>query len=81
MTVVRNDRAARRRGAKRRAALARRIRRLILEEGFGVDDARVKTGTSALAIWGALRLLRPETDPWVSLARRRAVEEAARAKS
>ena len=66
---------------KRRAALARRIRRLILEEGFGVDDARVKTGTSALAVWGALRLLRPETDPWVSLARRRAVEEAARAKS
>ena len=45
VTVVRNDMAE-----KRRAALARRIRRLILEEGFGVDDARVKTGTSALAI-------------------------------
>ena len=75
-TVVRNDMAE-----KRRAALARRIRRLILEAGFGVDDARVKTGTSALAVWDALRLLRPETDPWVSLARRRAVEEVARAKS
>ncbi|MBP6444809.1 MAG: hypothetical protein KA267_12350 [Gemmatimonadales bacterium] len=63
-----------------RLALRRDIRRMVLKEGLGVDDARVKAQTSALMVWGALRELRPDTDPWVRLAHRRATEEAARSR-
>lgn len=73
--VIRNDMAA-----KRRAAMARHICRLVLQQGYGVDDARLMARSSALEVWGALRQCRPDSDPWVRLARRRAHEEASGAR-
>lgn len=74
------SKAEQKRAMDHRAAMRRAIRRMVLKDGMGVDDARVKAQTSALMVWGALRELRPDTDPWVRLAHRRATEEAARSR-